>query len=771
MNRRRLLSIAPPALLLLFLVVPGVVQAQGVGEWLLSTLWGIVAGFLGFFLWLAALFLNASVNLFVIGFGNLYTTTGLGIAIDSIWVIIRDVMNLAFIFGLLYIGIKIILNSDDSRARALLANLIIAALLVNFSLFISKFVVDVSNALGAEIVQNGFPESSIDESASGANTGGLYQNIQTVDIGEQFMDVLNITSLLNGKGVHIAFILGAAVFLIISIFVFAAGAVMLSIRFAVLNLYIALSPLMFIGWAFPPLQKYTGEYWRGFLNRAFFAPIYLFMLYLSLVVLGNMGASVNTATMVGNLEEAFPDPGAAAGGFGPETATQAALSIIPFFVLSCIFLIASLVIASKMGAQGAAGAVSLGSRWSKGVGNYAKKQTLRGTGAATFGVAGRVGQRTIGAGADRLAKSSRFQSFAANRKIGEYLYKANKGLADSSFDARRVGGFGKATGLGDGIKGGYKSRQEEAAKKAVEFNEMLKADMDTTQNQKRKKAIEDEARAEQTKINAISENASKSKDELEKEIADLNHSIKIWQARLDKNDAEGGSLYTEKEAAEKRKEIEDKKQSRDAKQITLDYNLNKANIEKEIADLNAQFVPGQSAAEKTAIREQIDKKQAELEAASSLDTKEARDASLANAMAREENAEGEVERSAQVKYQQGLKGQIGRFGTVDRFPKEMLEAIEKKQGVKDMVKSRSEIIREVMRQPGANAMNKKELKKAFAEALEENNKKAAIAIALKDKSNKAQTEQLKKLSKIIAESKDNKSGSDADSDKNESWVF
>lgn len=387
MNVRRLAKFVIPVLTLLLVVTPAIAHA----DWLYESLWYLVSGFLGFFLWLAAYFLNAAVNLFVIGFANVYTTTGLGQSIESVWVIIRDIMNLAFIFGLLYIGIKIILNSDDSRARSMLAYLIIAALLVNFSLFFTKAVVDVSNAIGAEILLNGFENNPL----QGAQTNAIYQGITTVDIGSTFMEVLDVDDLLGSPNdLSFAFIFSAAIFFIISIFVFMAGALILTIRFAALNIYLALSPLMFIGWAFPPFAKYTRDYWQGFLRRAFFAPIYIFMLYLSLFVLLNMGGSIASTTNIKSVGAALPK--GADSGQTVAKATDAALTVVPFFALACIFLIASLVIASKMGAEGASGAVSLGQRWSRQVGRgtarFAGRQTV-GRGARYAGAAGSFANR------------------------------------------------------------------------------------------------------------------------------------------------------------------------------------------------------------------------------------------------------------------------------------------------------------------------------------------------------------------------------------------
>lgn len=65
--------------------------------------------------------------------------------ISNVWEDMRDIANIAFIFGLIYISFLYILNRDSSKGRALFIRLIIIALLLNFSLFAGKVIVDAGN--------------------------------------------------------------------------------------------------------------------------------------------------------------------------------------------------------------------------------------------------------------------------------------------------------------------------------------------------------------------------------------------------------------------------------------------------------------------------------------------------------------------------------------------------------------------------------------------------------------------------------------------------
>ena len=70
------------------------------------------------------------------------------------WAVTRDLANMLFIFILLFIAIATILQISSYGAKSLLARLVIIALLLNFSLFITRVVVDVSNVT-ARLFYNG----------------------------------------------------------------------------------------------------------------------------------------------------------------------------------------------------------------------------------------------------------------------------------------------------------------------------------------------------------------------------------------------------------------------------------------------------------------------------------------------------------------------------------------------------------------------------------------------------------------------------------------
>ncbi len=270
-----------------------------------------------------------AISEFIVGFGRLYIT-GTGETIDALWGTVRDIFNLTFIFGLVYIGFKMILDSSDSSARKMLVSLIGAALLVNFSLFITKFVIDFSN-IAATQVYNAFESSG------------------ELSITNGFMTVMGITSMMTYEytaGGSFAYVIGMLLVFSVLAYVFLAGAIMIIIRFVALNIYMVFSPFMFLGWVFPALQGYSRDYWSGFLRQAFFAPAFIFMLYLSYQVASTFPVQRDLANM-----------------FNPNGSTVSdAPGLIPYFALVIVFLCASMIVAKKMGAHGSTMAISVGNK-------------------------------------------------------------------------------------------------------------------------------------------------------------------------------------------------------------------------------------------------------------------------------------------------------------------------------------------------------------------------------------------------------------------------
>ena len=242
----------------------------------------------GFVLILGSAILDASIYWLIVQMGG-YFAGSYGAFVALGWTVIRDLLNMLFIFSLIYIGIKTILNSEDSTTRRALGYLIAAALLINFSLFITQAVVDFTNILAVQVYNQILGSVSVD-------------TWDSTPISEAFMENLGFSSWLDKDalnafkdenfGVTFLFSLLILVFFSVAGIFLALGSIAVITRFVALALYMVFSPIMFVGWILPQFKDMTSNWLNGFFKQAFFAPLYLFMIYLSIQMSGRLAADV-----------------------------------------------------------------------------------------------------------------------------------------------------------------------------------------------------------------------------------------------------------------------------------------------------------------------------------------------------------------------------------------------------------------------------------------------------------------------------------------------
>lgn len=296
-----------------------------------------------------------AINNFVVNFGVQYQSVDR--TVTSLWITVRDLFNLTFIFGLVYIGFRMILFSEDNNARRWLINLIIAALLVNFSLFMTKFVVDVSNIAATQIINLGIAENIIKHDPVKNELRITNSLMTTMKLTTNYSVGGVDTGVKEGnvpEGANVfGYIVGTAFLFGVAGFVFMAGGVMLLLRAFMLILFIILSPFMFIGLVFPNFMGEAQKMIQSFLKRAFFAPIYFALLFISLSLIdgyqtffagANLGSALNAKAQTGG------------GDVVPESFAS---SFVSFFLI-CFFLVSALIIAQRLGVTGAATAMKYG---------------------------------------------------------------------------------------------------------------------------------------------------------------------------------------------------------------------------------------------------------------------------------------------------------------------------------------------------------------------------------------------------------------------------
>jgi len=302
-----------------------------IGSWILS-IGGLVSGFGG-------MLLQYSLENFVIKMSATLTEGDMGKLIEDLWKVIRDLSNLVFIFGFIYIGIRTIFEPRSSQVKSFLAQLVIAALLINFSLFFVRVVIDITNLFAFEVSKL---------MAVDGNTNIAYAFAKEMGLpglwGE--IDADRLASLTTGGS--ITFFIGGTLFLLIAGFVFMAAAVLLVVRFVALVFIMIFSPFLIIGSVVGQLDSRLS--WKLLFNYAIFAPAFLFLIFISYKI---MNASPwSEASGAKSLAEAMTSPAESIDTF----------AIILQFTIGVVFIIASLQLAKKIGIAGGEAALKTGNK-------------------------------------------------------------------------------------------------------------------------------------------------------------------------------------------------------------------------------------------------------------------------------------------------------------------------------------------------------------------------------------------------------------------------
>lgn len=391
-----------------------------------------------FLLWVAAMVFNWAMQTMVFGFAEIFgNSQGLLLA----WSTLRDFGNILLLFGFITIGIRMILNVDHHGAGKTLPQLIIFAILINFSLFAAQAVVDVSNGL----TYGFYTQSTGSLECQGVGEEGKAECQLNNGIAGQILNQLNIISVVSGASGYnvdlagdvasyfsnpvsstITFIMLAILVSLAAVVLF-AGAFLLLTRGITLVFLMVLSPIGFAGMAIPALNDAANKWWSALINNAIFAPVFIILLFVGLRVSDGLKSLVQVE-----------------GGLGTAVVSGNSLAAGPIFMFLLVlgFLIAALLIGKKFSIAGAGFAINSASALTYGA-------MTRGTNLAGGMMA--LNARRIIEGNPNLAKRRGLQVLT-NRFL--------KPLEQANLDLRRAG-------LGAALKAGGVTSGAEAAEHAT----------------------------------------------------------------------------------------------------------------------------------------------------------------------------------------------------------------------------------------------------------------------------------------------------------------
>jgi hypothetical protein len=278
-------------------------------------------------------------------------------AVKDVWIMVRDLLNMTFILVLLFAAFCTIFQVDSWNLKKVWLNILINALLVNFSYPIARFFIDVSNVAFYYFVNHLF-------SSTGTVTGsGIFAMFGT----SSSIGTLLSPDAFTGNAIAyqvamivVTFIMGMTLLIVAALFI---------VRLVALTMIVMFSPIGFVGYIFPDTRKYANNWWTSLFSYSFFAPIMIFIMAVALRVAEALKAE-NFQSLMSNASANTP-------------ANQTTwIANAAFFVIPIIILWMGMGIAKSMGIAGAdtvVSSVKKGGKWLANrpgaVGGYAWKQS------------------------------------------------------------------------------------------------------------------------------------------------------------------------------------------------------------------------------------------------------------------------------------------------------------------------------------------------------------------------------------------------------------
>ncbi len=226
-------------------------------------------------------------------------------AIYTGWKMVRDTLNIMFIFFLLFSAFSTIFQVSKYHIKSTWVMIVVMALLVNFSWPITRVIIDFSNVTMDYILGG----KDGNEVATSGLMGELSNNAKFFEImigTNYFVEGTNDKVNLDAKGVLSAMMIGI---LIGAIFLFTIGAIaiLLLIRVILMAVLLVFASAGFVFAAFPSTSSVSSKWWKALLDQAILGPVVLFSLMLAVGVMGEVSDSVSqTNTMIEGQLKALP---------------------------------------------------------------------------------------------------------------------------------------------------------------------------------------------------------------------------------------------------------------------------------------------------------------------------------------------------------------------------------------------------------------------------------------------------------------------------------
>lgn len=429
------------------------------------------------------------------------------------WTVVRDIANASFIFILLYLAITLVVNGKQANTK-LLSKVVMVAIVINFSLFMTRVIIDAGNILGRVFYEKTIVENDDIATSTGYTTlsAGLIKHVSpqrllSSDMFKKKYEPANTqegsfdNSLgdLSDEGSYeheistgfliLVLLIATAVNLAIAWIFFSVSIFFLG-RTLGLWIMMIMSPVAFatisIPFAASKLPKFAFNSWLSKTASLSFMPVvFMFFLYLTIMFIDVAFTSV--FSVFNNTDSA-------------STAQNIMSVIVPAAAIIFLLKLAKDQAKDMSGEFGG----MVGTALKKAVG-FSLGAAGLGLGAAA-GVGAVAGRQVLGRWGSNLAGSA-----DTSTAMGRFQKRAGESMAKNNYDARSikipkpigtVTNWGK-TGLSyatDGYVGtgdmkfsnlstlggpksaGYSQLREEYAKEKIEKAKMYKVDEDSVVN-------------------------------------------------------------------------------------------------------------------------------------------------------------------------------------------------------------------------------------------------------------------------------------------------
>lgn len=276
---------------------------------ILSVLGSVLSSIMNFFQWL----LSFSIGFYQVGI------------VDAGWRIMRDFANMFFIVALIIMAFATIFNTSKYSFGQLVGRFVVAAVMMNFSLVLCKFVLQFS-----DVISNVFLTALGDVSGQlGQGLGGLAFAIPGAKTGL----LSTVGSYFDAAFTSVTSFFFSIIFVIILIISMGTAAGFIFVRIPILWYIMIFAPIAVILSIFPGTKKSFDSWLSNFLGWTFYLPVFLFYLYFGMYFVSRMPALLS--------------------GIGASSAGAVWFGSIPFqvaftYFLACFFVLSGVKMAGKV---------------------------------------------------------------------------------------------------------------------------------------------------------------------------------------------------------------------------------------------------------------------------------------------------------------------------------------------------------------------------------------------------------------------------------------